>query len=102
MQEIEVANEFQWDRYGIGSMKLYGENIDGILGSFDRLFPNAIVLFLSALPVSNSSKGWSRLWNIVSEIYLLFKDLLFPIWTIFDLFYVVGLREKIPRSMFSS
>jgi len=44
-------------RYGIYSMRSYQRNLDHIMGSFRQMLPNALFLWLSALPVSNSSKG---------------------------------------------
>jgi hypothetical protein len=38
-------------------MKSYKRNLDRIMGSFRQMLPNTLFLWLSALPVSNSSKG---------------------------------------------
>ena len=43
--------------YGIYSMSSYKRNVDRLMGLFRQTFPNSLFLWLSALPVSNSSKG---------------------------------------------
>jgi len=57
--DIIIMNSCLWDisRYGIDAMRLYQANLDRIMGSFRQMLPNALFLWLSALPVSNSSKG---------------------------------------------
>lgn len=38
-------------------MRSYQRNLDRIMGSFRQMLPDALFLWLSALPVSNASKG---------------------------------------------
>ncbi|CAF1189051.1 unnamed protein product [Rotaria sordida] len=57
--DIIIMNSCLWDisRYGIYAMKSYQQNIDRIMGSFRQMLPDALFLWISALPVSNSSNG---------------------------------------------
>ncbi|CAF3404508.1 unnamed protein product [Rotaria socialis] len=57
--DIIIMNSCLWDisRYGVYSMRSYKRNVDSIMGSFRQMLPDALFLWLSALPVSNSSKG---------------------------------------------
>ncbi|CAF4740491.1 unnamed protein product [Rotaria sp. Silwood1] len=57
--DIIIMNSCLWDisRYGIHSMRSYQRNIDRIMGSFRQMLPDALFLWLSALPVSNASNG---------------------------------------------
>ncbi|CAF5164432.1 unnamed protein product, partial [Rotaria magnacalcarata] len=43
--------------YGVYAMRSYKRNVDSIMGSFREMLPDALFLWLSALPASNSSEG---------------------------------------------
>ncbi|CAF2094957.1 unnamed protein product [Rotaria magnacalcarata] len=57
--DIIIMNSCLWDisRYGVYAMRSYKRNVDSIMGSFREMLPDALFLWLSALPVSNSSEG---------------------------------------------
>ncbi|CAF0870711.1 unnamed protein product [Adineta ricciae] len=57
--DMIIMNSCVWDmsRYGTCAMRSYQRNLEYIMNSVRQMLPNALFLWLSALPVSNSSRG---------------------------------------------